>query len=501
MKRAIDAVIGLAVAAFGILALEQGLALAGVGDRPETVNSSRGFDPSAAYLIPHDEPPGSWKTQFGDGKVTERVITPRRPDLIRVEVFGGSNTYGFNVRHLAGALAKNAGKRAYEAFNLGRPGYGSERVKFILDQAVEHTEPDVVVIYSGHNEFVERGFQMDLEEKAPTGLLAAPAELVSRSRLYRGFLASSAPRESRQAKPSAWKWEYQKFADLQYDETLAYFAAYERNLRSMCKRSLKRGVRVMICTVIHNRLSKPFVSNYDEARTPEEVAACEAKLAEAQALLPDYFGLLLPTEEIERPNPKDYASGPVKDRDGGTLESWQKMTGPLAGRSRKIPSNDVWTPVVSEVDRALVKLHAGDLGGRSKADLERAETLYREVLEIEDDHPLSHFILGLLGYPLGRDRAAMHEQFELAAVMDRAPRKGSDLTNAIVRRVAADMEGVELFDADALFEECHPDGIVGWDWMMDHCHLHVGGRLVLMEMLADRIYEVWPPSEFPVGGE
>ena len=48
-----------------------------------------------------------------------------------------------------------------------------------------------------------------------------------------------------------------------------------------------------------------------------------------------------------------------------------------------------------------------------------------------------------------------------------------------------------LLDSDALFATRVPGGLVGWEWMTDHCHLNRGAATVLMEDVAHAINERW----------
>ena len=75
------------------------------------------------------------------------------------------------------------------------------------------------------------------------------------------------------------------------------------------------------------------------------------------------------------------------------------------------------------------------------------------------------------------DEARINEiraRFEDAARYDRAPRKTNPALLERVRELAARAE-VVLHDSDAAFAACHADGLVGWEWMSDHCHLSSSG--------------------------
>ena len=80
----------------------------------------------------------------------------------RMVCLGGSTTYGrpfFNDASFTGflhaILPKADSTRQWELINAGAYGYASYRVARVMQELVEF-EPDVFIIYTGHNEFLER---------------------------------------------------------------------------------------------------------------------------------------------------------------------------------------------------------------------------------------------------------------------------------------------------------------------------------------------------------
>ncbi|MBV1928944.1 MAG: hypothetical protein KUG81_05470, partial [Gammaproteobacteria bacterium] len=163
---ALDTVLGLLVTVvlFGLFELV--FWMTGVGTASQD-SLSRGFDESASYFTPNPKVEGGWLPNIFDGETTERAIAPKGKAK-RVILFGGSNTRSFQRGKLPEQLAEASkqlgeGEDEYEVINLGRSGFGSGRVKVIFEQALEVLEPDVVVIYSGHNELTEASFAIDIK--------------------------------------------------------------------------------------------------------------------------------------------------------------------------------------------------------------------------------------------------------------------------------------------------------------------------------------------------
>jgi lysophospholipase L1-like esterase len=89
-------------------------------------------------------------------------FSARKPEGgLRVFALGGSTTFGLYVgseqafpAQLEGRLRARFPDREVEVINLGCPGWASDRVANVLDAVLEF-EPDLVLVYTGHNEMLE----------------------------------------------------------------------------------------------------------------------------------------------------------------------------------------------------------------------------------------------------------------------------------------------------------------------------------------------------------
>ena len=126
-------------------------------DNSKTLNAV-GFESSAEFFPQWDRELGADKPQ----------------DEWRVFTLGGSCTYGFGVDRPFGDLladqltdrvADVRSPRRVRVINGGYPAYGSHRVLEIARRAAEFS-PDCLVVYMGHNEFLEDVFY------DPEGLVA-----------------------------------------------------------------------------------------------------------------------------------------------------------------------------------------------------------------------------------------------------------------------------------------------------------------------------------------
>lgn len=463
------------------------LALRALGMGAHEANRTRGFDTGERYLIPDPEVPGGFLPGYLDGKFKEFKIPPKGDEL-RVLLFGGSNTRGFPHHYLAQVLNRKAeyANPGFEVINLGRQGYGSKRVAILFAQALQ-LEPDVVVIYSGHNEFIEYSFQLELEEEW-SGAESTLAGLAEHLRTYNVLVSAfETPPEEREVDaqdvaPERWQWEYERFAGYTYDQTLEHLEGYRENLEFMCRTAAEHGVDVLLCTVVGNMLDAPFVNTPPPSLGAAERGRLDQLLARAHEAIPERFRGLV-REEGDRMHPKDWEFPKRESRPGAVAPRLRPLLGVLAERETWWPEPGLWAPRVEPFLRILEGFHARALEDGERADLEEARGVLEEALALCPDHPLAHFRLGLVHYLLGDDGQAA-EHLRLAGRYDRAPRRGNDLTNGIVRAVAGAQPAVHFLDLEELFLARTPSGITGYEMFLDNCHFHEAVLPIVMQDVA-----------------
>ncbi len=125
-----------------------------------------GFDPSHRMIV--ERPGGRAEINpdmWGCGASTESWLIEAGGDTMRIVVLGGSSARGLLstsdtglvetsfARRLEEILPPRAG-RPVEVINLGVPGFGSDRIRFMLRDAAIF-RPSLVVLYVGDNEYIE----------------------------------------------------------------------------------------------------------------------------------------------------------------------------------------------------------------------------------------------------------------------------------------------------------------------------------------------------------
>ncbi|MBM3985075.1 MAG: SGNH/GDSL hydrolase family protein [Planctomycetes bacterium] len=270
------------------LLLEGAPALGGIGDPRRRLSPTRGFSPSVSYLVPDPDRPGHVRTQMYDGESPELLIPPRS-GKVRVLLFGGSNTEGFPVDRIEGPLQQALPGPGVEVFNLGRRGYGSERVRILFTQALA-LEPDVVPIYMGHNEFIAQGFAAGLAGRWSRPWLLELTDRLSALHTLNAAvdLASRLSARDTATAPEPWRERdpASAFASFTWERTQLFYGVYEENPRAMVSLARDAGARVVLSTLVGNDFGPPFVSTLQPGLPEEAAQLIRRKRQQAAHLIP-----------------------------------------------------------------------------------------------------------------------------------------------------------------------------------------------------------------------
>jgi len=474
-----------------------------------------GLDEGAAYLVPAGG--GAWRTtMFADEMPAHDRLVPPRDGRRRVLLLGGSNSQGFPEDVLERRLAEAAPGPGWEVVNLGRSGYGSERVRILLDQALARLDPDVVVLYVGHNEFMEPGLATAACARGLPPWVLRAANVVLRSHLA-GAVATLAGLDVPERRAPGRPPEPRRGRDARHARmdpacTRVVWRAYRDNLEHMVAAARARGCAVVLCTLAGNPLTEPYTSTFAEDVPQATRGRAHGRVRAARERLPRRLveGLvprghphatawgqnLTPHQEEQRraralatrgPN---FAPRPLRPLLGAFADPPHTTARKAASaEGAHWPDPRLWTDdVVAFVERQRAVLGRA-VTDAERADLEWAAALYEEALALVPDHPDALYGLGLARWLLGEDDAAAVALLGRAADADRAPRHANARSNALVRAVAAsaDPDGVVLLDVARLVAQRCPDGLAAFDVLLDECHLQPGVRVVLMQDLVGPI--------------
>ncbi|NNK64525.1 MAG: SGNH/GDSL hydrolase family protein, partial [Gemmatimonadetes bacterium] len=159
-------VMGLAVTLLFFAAVEGVLFVVGVTPLSDRADPYVGFAGYSPLFVESTAPDGSRVLRTSDAKASwfnpQRFTVRKASGTTRIFCLGGSTTYGRpyeDATSFCGWLREFVSaahpSREWEVVNAGGISYASYRVARLMEELADY-EPDLFVIYTGHNEFLER---------------------------------------------------------------------------------------------------------------------------------------------------------------------------------------------------------------------------------------------------------------------------------------------------------------------------------------------------------
>ncbi len=240
---------------------ELALYLAGVPAVLEREDPFRGFSGLVSVFERRGDVYTSDRPANAETFNTQTFLAEKPANGLRVFCVGGSSAYGFPwgaeaaFCAILGDLLRAAHPElAIEAVNAAGISYASHRLRILVRELLRY-DPDLLVVYGGHNEFVEKRFHRSLRARAET--LGRLQHLLHRSRVHGALHALLA--RPRRGPPGAAAGDLpgirvqRDFAEpldpVERAELEAFFA---ENLGAIARMAAARGVRVVLCTVAPN---------------------------------------------------------------------------------------------------------------------------------------------------------------------------------------------------------------------------------------------------------
>lgn len=194
-RQALYAVVAVALA-LGLA--EAVLALAGVRPASVAEDPYLGFAGHRPLFVEETQPDGRAAMVTAANKLgffNRQSFAREKPaNGYRIFCMGGSTTYGHPnddatsfCGWLRAFLTAADPSRTWEVVNAGGISYASYRVAALMEELARH-KPDLFIVYSGHNEFIEERSYRELA-KVPDAVLEANAALGS-SRVYTAVRAA-----------------------------------------------------------------------------------------------------------------------------------------------------------------------------------------------------------------------------------------------------------------------------------------------------------------------
>jgi len=172
--------------------LEGGLALFGVSPVLKTRDPFVGFASNVPLYVPDPDSPdvprmitARNKQRYFNQQSFPQVKTA---GTFRIFTLGDSTTYGHPYNDttsftgwLRELLPVVDGSRKWEVINGGGISYASYRVALLMEELVNY-QPDLFIVYTGHNEFLEERTYGEIKEMSP--VIRSAAGLLSRTRTW-----------------------------------------------------------------------------------------------------------------------------------------------------------------------------------------------------------------------------------------------------------------------------------------------------------------------------
>ncbi|MCP3956660.1 MAG: hypothetical protein GY719_02290 [bacterium] len=291
--------------------LEAGLAVAGIGTRPALEDPFLGFASSASLFVEGTDADGQPVLTTAAGKRgffnVQQFRRDKPPGTYRVFCLGGSTTYGRPYSDatsfcgwLRELLSAADPKRDWEVVNAGGISYASYRVARVMDELAGY-EPDLFVVYTGHNEFLEERTYGNLRDlpgvvKSVVGVLARTRIWAAASALYdRVRTGTPSAGRSRQEPASILPGEVRAKLDhsigpdlYERDDALrdGILEHYRFSLRRMVRAARAAGAEVLLVTPASNlKDCSPFKSQHtDELDDSQRVQSQELLAAARQQM-------------------------------------------------------------------------------------------------------------------------------------------------------------------------------------------------------------------------
>lgn len=191
----------------------------------------------------------------------------KKPGVARIFLVGGSAAYGWPYTEeygFSGYIRRALGEAypgRFEIVNAAGMSYGSHRVLDVLKDVILH-EPDLVIIYSGNNEFVERNMLPAMEERRGLpAMVGRVRDVLARLNIYRALRLAMF-----RLSPATFKQKIREdITDIRVDPSVSRGSVkrdpgldleitgnYRNNIAAMKELLLVNGIKGIFCTVPTN---------------------------------------------------------------------------------------------------------------------------------------------------------------------------------------------------------------------------------------------------------
>jgi len=214
-----------------------------------------------------------------DGFRPDTFAAPKPSGEVRIFSLGGSTTAGYGTTPEEAYPARvqallRSSRPEVRVINLGRNALESFRIRAMVDDVLKRFEPDVLVVHTGHNDFINASRVVDVSRLArlsreAVGRRLAVMRTLRHSRVYRLVEHGVWALQDRGRPTSA-----EDCTRLRRELFGRALVEYKRNVRAIARRARQAGVPLALCTVVSVTFGlPPFESVHREGLTYAERAA------------------------------------------------------------------------------------------------------------------------------------------------------------------------------------------------------------------------------------
>ncbi len=295
---------GLLLTVLLLLAVEGSLRLLGVGDEALYEDPFVGFAPGSDLFERRLLPSGEAVRATRESRLgffnEQRFPAEKAARTYRVFALGGSTTAGrpYDARVAFPSWLErylNAAEPSgrFEVINAGGISYASYRIVVLMKELTRY-QPDLFLIYTGHNEFLEERTYSGIIHQSPTvkrlrvWLNGYRFYSLAR-RFWLDLRAGDRPPEAQlEAEVAARLDESTGLDSYHRDDDLraSILEHFEYNLRQMVRIARASGAEILFVEPVSNLKDfSPFKSEHGTTLSPARIAEAEDLLAEGRALL------------------------------------------------------------------------------------------------------------------------------------------------------------------------------------------------------------------------
>ncbi len=218
-----------------------------------------GLFPPLGPFTEFEGPYGQKMVRFNLNHLKPEFTADKPPGAYRIMIAGGSSAVGFPYHprstfglRLESILEAEIPGLDVEVIHIGKMSMYSTEVREVVDEAVNYS-PDLMIIYSGHNEFIALNRKL-----SPGSRAALKVAMKSKVVLATGALLHAALGAGKTTFMQAWEENEEGGLALprpplisqdQYDEVVT---EYEDNLRAMADACNNRKVKLVLCAPASN---------------------------------------------------------------------------------------------------------------------------------------------------------------------------------------------------------------------------------------------------------